>query len=60
MVFFLYQLFLLTFGLYPQVKENVNIFVVEQHVGLKLVLFHRESKSLDIVSLLQNLFLNFV
>jgi hypothetical protein len=50
----------LTFGLCPQVKENVDIFVVEWHVGLKHVLFHWETKSLNIVSLLQNLFSNFV
>jgi hypothetical protein len=31
-VFFLYQLFWLTFGFYPQVKEIVNIFVVQRHV----------------------------
>jgi hypothetical protein len=52
--------FWLIFGLCPQVKEIADIFVVQRHVGPKLVLFYRETKSLDIVSLLQNLFSDFV
>ncbi len=59
-IFFLYQLFWLTFGLCPQMKEIVDIFVVQRHVRPKLVLFQIEIKSLNIVSLQKILSSNFV
>jgi hypothetical protein len=39
---------------FSSVKETVDIFVVQQHVGPKLVLFYWETVTLNIDLLLQN------
>ncbi len=55
-----HQHFCITFELCPQVREIVDVFVVQHNFWPRLELSHWERGTLNIVWLLQNLLSNFV